>query len=428
MDLNNEAILKQKQSLSPAVLESLRILSLSVIDLMNFLNEERNDNPLLELDDSPQYLTFRIDENDENPILDIPAPQENVIEELLLSQIDLRKYSDEEIDELKSLIGYVDSNGRLTMEPDSVALMLHISVPKAIHYIELLRSLEPKGIAAASLEECLILQLPAPYNEDIAFRIFIKEHLCDLANGKVQKIANSLGINVSQIQHYIEVIKTLNPYPLNGYDTDDVQYIIPDVSACFRNGCWEIKINDGWVRPLRVNAAYEKLISGSNDERLQGYLLEKIHRINYINEVIEKRREFLKKVATIICQIQEDFLLGKGALKQLSMTAVADELEVYTSTVSRCVKDKYLQTSRKVYKMSSLFSFGGVNTCDENKTGREEIKRQISMLLECTRDLSDNSISKILNERGISVSRRTVAKYRKELGINGRFLRKYLES
>ena len=426
MDLNHSPVLEQKQFLSPTMLESLKILSMPITDLIDFVNEERNANPLLEFYDQPQYLTSRIDDGEDSPILDVPAPQENIIEELLLSQLDLGKYNCKEVRIIRSIIGLLDSKGRLTKNAAEVATILDISVTNAAYYIKLLKSLAPKGIAAASLEECLILQLPWPYNTDVKLHTIIKEYLYDLAGGKVRKIANAVGISIDQIQRYIEIIKTLNPYPLNGYDTENIQYVIPDVIASFECGCWKIEVNNGQEQPLCVSGTYKKLMDECGNEQLQKYFSEKVHRINFINEIIEKRRDLLQKVSLIICQTQEDYILGQSVLKPLSMAKIAEELETHVSTISRCVKDKYIQTPARTYKMSALFSSWPNVVPSKNNTGRDYVKKQISIILGSMEILSDDKISQILLEKGIRISRRTVAKYRNEMGITGSYSRKYL--
>ncbi|MDU4472961.1 MAG: RNA polymerase factor sigma-54, partial [Clostridium perfringens] len=293
--------------------------------------------------------------------------------------------------------------------------------------------LEPAGIGARDLKECLEIQLERKGENDPIVKEIIYNHLDDLADNKYQVIAKDLAITPKKAQDYGDLIKTLEPKPSRGFYTgDEVGFIIPDAEIRKIDGEFLILMNDGVLPMLSVNPLYKDILKDStNDKEATEYVKEKIEKAMFLIKSIEQRKSTLYKVLQKILEKQKDYFeKGEKYLKPMTLKEIAEKLEMHESTISRAIRDKYILTSMGTIKIKNLF----VNSISnkEKSNGEEDvtvinIKKALEEVIkkeDKRKPLSDQAISEILKEKGMVISRRTVAKYREELGIKSSSKRK----
>lgn len=424
MELSFGTSLEQKVTISKKQIESLHILAMDMCELKDFLEKEQLENPLLELADShasneyfPQQNYWR---NEDLKTFE-------TIEEGLLSQLNLKEYSKKEITILYYIIHNLDKNGFFTMPIDELADELNVSTNMIRHSLNLLQSLEPCGICAQNLSQCLIIQAKhLGYMDKILFHI-IYEHLEDIASGKISTISRKFNLPTAKVRHYIHIIQKLNPRPLNGMFGEKTQYIIPDIILTNKEGVWSTMLNDKWIGTIGINDYYMDMIHQTKDPELQEYFKRKFKRLQFIQHCVENRKTTLLAICSWILKRQKDFFLGHGDKRPMTLSDLADELDLHISTISRAMKNKYIQYPSGTCKLRSLFQSGGISSHSSDNSKIQDAK---SVLLEIINEenkkkpFSDAKLELLLKRKGFEISRRTVAKYRKELNIPGIYIRK----
>jgi RNA polymerase sigma-54 factor len=418
-------IQEQKQILSQQQIESLEILSMDMQELSEFLSKEQDENPALNYVRSappPKHVVWGdLDARDETE--DIPALSEETTQDMLLSQINPRSYTPDEMEAFGLIAGTVDERGFLTVTMEELSEISRIPLTLLDECLETMRNLDPPGVCSLTLEDCLLRQLSRMGNDDEVLLAIVKRHLRDIANGKINLIAQVLGTTTARVRQCVQMIRTLNPNPLNGLFGEAAQYAIPDVILHFENGLWEIEINHDWIGRLEICDYYAELARKTMDADLKNYLSNKLERIRFLNNSIEKRRDTLLRIGQRVASSQSDFFLRRGAMAALTMTRLADDLELHISTVSRAINGKYMQTPRGVFKIRALFQ-QGLATCNiwkgNTQTSQEDVKERIQKFIlaeDKKKPYSDNNLFVLLKKQGIDISRRTVTKYRLELGV-----------
>jgi RNA polymerase sigma-54 factor len=400
-------------------------------ELQDFLLKEQDENPVLNYVNMGIPYIIRYDQDEDDGTRNIPAQQDETAQDILLSQLDLRNYTKDEIEAFYLIANSVDENGFLMITMEDLSKFFQIPLPLLNRCLTIMRKLDPPGVCSFTIEECLVQQLSAAGNNDELLLDIVQHHLTDIADGKINAIAQALKTSTMRVRHCIQTIKNLNPRPFNGLLGTTAQYIIPDILFSYEKGFWEIELNDKWMGKLEICDYYEALIRKTVEPELQDYLRYKIQRIRFLNDSIEKRRNTLLRIGQCLALHQSDFLLRKGPFAALTMGHVADELGLHPSTVSRAIKGKYLQSPGGVSAMRALFIQGlpSIDVRGENMdVSREEIKERIKKIIvaeDKTKPHSDNTLAMLLKERGTEISRRTVTKYRIELGIKGIHERRY---
>jgi RNA polymerase sigma-54 factor len=269
----------------------------------------------------------------------------------------------------------------------------------------------------------------------------VTRHLPDVAKGKIGAIARTLKVDVSRVRRCVDTIRNLRPKPLNGLPGKTDPYVIPDILLAYENDVWNVELNDKWFERFEACDYYEKLARETEDAELKEYLKQKAQRFHFLNDAIQKRHNTLLRIGRFLAAHHSKFFLRGGPLEPLTMTGLADELEMHPSTVSRAVKNKYLQHPGGVCEMRSLFAPGisssgsSVGGSMESATGttpieatREGIKTRIRELIDGedrAKPHSDNYLTLLLAEQGIKISRRAVAKYREEMFVGDMYNRRY---
>ncbi len=430
MEQSFQILQKQKQILSQKQLQSLSILSMDNVELDMFLQTEYLENPLLEhaessLESPAQEGGVREFEKDDQ-WKQRPQAELADLKTFLREQIRFHKYDKESLQIMDYLIACVEDSGYFTVPLTEVAWKCQAPLEKVRACLEELQLLEPVGVFSANLQECLLKQLEALGIENEELTAIIQEHLEDVANGNIGHISRSLHITTAQVRKYILMIETLNPRPAVGFSQSKTEYIVPDI-IMHKDQKWEIELNDHWMGHYEISGYYLKLMEQTQDPQLKEYFMNKAKRVRMILQNVEQRRQTLLDLMQVILTWQKAYFEGKGRLKPMTMTDLAAHMGIHPSTVSRAVKGKYLQYPRETILLKSLFSQEVSKNPENAGTNALEIKELLQHLIKeenKKKPYSDQALKDKLEEKGIRISRRAIAKYREALGIKGSFERK----
>ncbi len=435
MELGNGLLVEQKQALSVSQVQSLNILALTNQELEDFLMNEYLENPMLEnsSDKENEMITdmekiyeqgssFRdqyLDnpEDEERNRSDARARGENTLKEYLQSQLDRGSYSDRIWEMMEYLIDCLDEKGYFTYAVEDLAAASGYRVEELRACLEELKELEPVGIFSADLAECLEKQLKVKGIEDETLFLLLHDHLTELMNGQIGKISRNLGVSTVRVKEYIHLIGGLNPRPVMDIQRDGTEYVVPDIIVTRHGGQWEVSINDGWMGEYRYNDYYIRMMEESQDPELQAYFRERLERARFVVNCVEQRRKTIIRIVEAVLALQEEYFEGTGPLKPMQQEDIANQLGIHVSTVSRAVKGKYIQY-RKSVLLKSLFTVA-LSGQEDGGVSSDVIRQKIRQMIgeEGDRPLSDQKIAEKLEEEGISVSRRAVAKYRIQMNI-----------
>ncbi len=432
MDLDVITLLEHKQILSPQQIESLNILAMDWQEFADFLSREQEENPLQKPLDTPIPRTVRCNVEDDTTI-DVPDISQETPREILLDQLNLGRYSQVEVGAFTLIADWVDESGFLTATLDELSRLSGFALDLLEKCLATMQTLEPTGVCARSLEECLSIQLRATGNDDELLHRIVMEHLRDIADGKITHIARTLDTSTLHVRRCIQEIRTLSPRPLNGLVGERARHVIPDIVLTYTNGSWEAALNDDWFEKLEICDYYATVAQATSDPELQEYFKEKIGRIRFLNAAIEKRRKTLVAMACRVAYYQTNCLLRGGCPAVLTMNRIAEDLGINASTISRAADKKYVQSPAGIREMRSLFVTGPCPAPSDSNEGaavsREGVKARLKEILDSENKAnphSDNAIVSLFKKRGINLSRRVVAKYREELGIKGMHDRRYV--
>lgn len=440
LEIKANISLQTKQVLSQVQMQSLNILSMSMTELQEFLQNEEIENPLVEYSanrqegDAPiayrEYDRFynggNREDDSEGELYEAEDGQRSV-EDMITMQLAWSRMGDREREIVDFCIHSLEQSGYLLLPAEEIAKTLGTDCSLVEKVISELKTLEPRGIFASGLEECLILQIRGMEQEK-ELETIIRDHLQDVAEGKISNISRHLKLSSMEVRKLIQVIKSLNPRPLNGYGGDRAQFIFPDIILGYQDGQWTISLNDKWTGNISINEFYVHMMETAQDEELKVYFEEKLKRARFIMNAVEQRRKTLEGITEGILKRQAGYFLGKEPLKPMTLEEIADEREIHKSTVSRAIRDKYILTPVGCLLIRDLFTTG---ISAGSKTGQDVSRNTVKSRLKALVDqenkqkpYSDEQLAKLLEAEGMSISRRTVAKYRMEMGINGAFQRR----
>ncbi|SEO68841.1 RNA polymerase factor sigma-54 [Propionispora vibrioides] len=454
----------QKLIMTPQLRQAIEILQLSSQDLSTMVEQAILENPMLEtearspaeqeledygqaekntdtdttLSDYFDWAEFFNDGTDpgynspgakEKPSLEFFVANTVSLQEHLELQLHLSLRRPELLAVGRYLIGCIDSNGYLSCTIKEAAQATGMKPPIVEQVLALIQSFDPPGIGARDLRECLTIQLEqrninysfqniaTPVDSHLIRRI-IEDHLDEVAAGKFKLIAEKTGSIVQAVQQAVDVIRSFDPKPGRAFGGAPASYIVPDVTVEKVNGEYVILLNDD-LPHLTISPYYRRAVRDA-DDTTKKFVENRVNAAVWLIKSIEQRRSTLLHVMEAIIHFQRDFFdQGPQALKTLTMKKVADRVEVHESTVSRATANKYVDTPYGVFSLRSFFT-AGVQGSDGDDVASANVKREIKELIgkeDATRPLSDQALADILKEKGITVSRRTVAKYREEMNI-----------
>ncbi len=369
--------LKQKLLMTPKLQQSINILQLSSYELEEFIEKEYMENPALEMDsgsaDEPEsdynfdktieFLEY-LNKDDENPEpiaaeddYKVKEPTQNYqsLEEVLLEQLDFVFKDKNELELAKYIVALLDVGGYLRVNLEEIASLTNTSLEEIKSVLMRIQTLEPVGVAAQNLQECLTIQAKQANVYDGLIKIIIDKYLEMVAEGKIKDIALLERTEPAKIQEAVDVIRTFNPKPGASFGKENPEYIVPDVAVKDINGRLEVIINDRYVPRLHVNKLYQKY--HSMDAKSRKYIEQHVNSAIWLIKSIEQRRTTLLKVVNEIVRHQEIvFRKGLSFMKPLLMKTIAENIGVHESTVSRTVANKYMEMPYGIIPLKRFFS------------------------------------------------------------------------
>lgn len=424
---------KQKMTLSANMQQCLEILAMDNTELGEFIAEQSMENPIIELSDisaswqGASLAAVHIERQQEDGEREREiADRESPNRDLYLQLSEFRLPADVQ-KAAEYIIESLDERGYFTDNVKESAAVLKTSIKNVKKALEIVKKLEPKGIGAADLGECLLIQLEAEHPQEQTAKEILEKYLDDFSKGRYEKIGKRLGKTEAQVRKAGEAIRSLNPRPLgNKEPVTGTRYIIADLALVAYEERYDIILNQTYLPEISFNADYLEWMKEGKDEETVRYLKERYEKARWLKSCVEKRQDTLLAVTEAIFRKQREFLSkGPSGINPLTLKQVAEEMGVSASTVSRAVKNKYIQTKWGVYSLKYFFG-GGIRT-EEGTVSTAQIRAVIARMIakeDKSHPFSDSKLEKLLKERGMPVSRRTVAAYREQMGLPSSSVRK----
>ncbi len=448
MDLKLSAKTAQNQLMSLNQLKSLEILAMDREQLGEFLKNEYLENPLLDCAGTYQpgkqtgeeygfthtltYQTSWKEVVDQENQKDIPDTKSRELKEYILDQLPSGNCEPEKEKLYRYLVDCLDDSGYFTLSEEEAAEGAGVTASEIREALRVLRDLEPYGVFAPDLRSCLLKQIEHQDMEGSLLWKITDRYLLEVAEGNIGKISRELMVSTSDIRRAIEALVKLSPRPVNGFGAVGADYIIPDIIFGKDDGEWEIRLNDRWTEDYRINDYYAAMMNETEDRELKEYFRKKLERARQVLANIRQRRKTVLEVSWQLLESQRGFFEGSAPLRALSMKTVADSLGISVSTVSRAVKGKYIEYPGGTIAAKNLFAAASsrknADNGEESLVSADSVKESIARFIkeeDKTKPLSDQKLSELLNQKGMTVSRRTVAKYREALGIGSSSERKH---
>lgn len=455
----------QKLSIGPQMQQSLQILQAPTLELRQIIQQEIEINPVLELESPEVSLDDALPDDPDEPddieaisqmdeewreywaqtrmvdnnrrsddqerwqyLMDsIVAP--TTLQEHLVTQLRTLSITDKNlVGNVEFLIGNLGDDGLLHTKLDELSLQHSVPLDDLIAAKDVLQSFDPVGIGAEDLRDCLLIQLERLGKKHSLAHRLVDQHLEDLAHKRYPVMARRLGVPIEQVSRAADFIGTLDPRPAQRFSISSNTYVNPDIVVEHQGSEWVAVMNNDHLPNLRISNAYKDILgqAGSSQD-VRHYIREKIRGGKFLIRSIHQRQQTIQKIAAEIIQHQREFLeSGPGHLRPLNMATVAESVGVHETTVSRAIAGKYIATPHGVFELKFFFSHG-VRTESGEDLSNNSVKSAISDLIKSelkTKPLSDDKLAKLLDNQGIKVARRTVAKYREALGILPSHLRK----
>jgi len=426
----------QRQSLSPQQVIQANILQLNISSLETKILDELESNPVLDQsldnedqesldeqqevdyeDDPDEYEPSNIYDNYKKEDHDIPIAEKIDFIEGLVNQLIGLNLKDWEEVVAEEILWSLDQNGYLGVEPILIADRFNRSENSVKQVLNKVQKLEPSGIAALNLQDCLLIQLRGQ-EQTIAYQI-ISEYFDDFANHRYENLQKKLDIEKDILGEIIEEIRTLNPRPGEGKIGIENEVVTPDLLAVQRDSLWKVVVNDSWIPELNLNNQYVQMLNQKDlSKETQKYLKEKFDTGSWFIQAIEQRRNTLTLVMEAIINRQPAFFDGKVlSLIPMKLQDIANDIKMDISTISRSTRGKYVDTPYGIFELKSFFTEG--YTLESGKSvSTNSIKNLLKELIkEESKDspLTDTNLANKLKLKGFPVARRTVAKYREQL-------------
>lgn len=350
------------------------------------------------------------------------------LQEVLLEQVRESALAQELWPVAEMLIGNIDEYGYLKASVDELAGSTGLAPERIMEVLKAVQGFDPVGVGARDLRECLMLQLERSNQKDTLEYRIVNDFMEALGKRRIPEIARGTGTEVDEVQDALENIARLEPRPGRAYLADNDQYILPEVFVHRSGDEFVVSTNNEHIPHLRISNAYKDLMSqGGNTSEVRNYIREKIRAGKFLIKSLHQRQQTILNIAREIVHRQRDFMeKGVSALKPLTMVQIAEVVGVHETTVSRAVSGKYMQTPQGVFEMKYFFT-AGIQTSNGDGMSNTSVKDMIDEIFKnenSAKPLSDQEVVRMLQEKGIVIARRTVAKYRTELNILPSNLRK----
>ena len=453
-----------RQTLAPQLIQSLKLLQMPILRLEQTIRQELAINPMLEesentdevadqeadelaeqtadpemekidwedyLGDDMEYVP-RSSREERQEILDRGPALERTLYDHLMEQLSFARLSDEDRVLGEYILGNIDERGYLCVDTDEISKELDIPAEHVDKVLTLIQTFDPSGVGARSLRESLLIQLrDRKEGGTLAARI-VAEFLEQLDKKSPLQIAKSVGESVDSVQTALAQIKQLNPQPASGLFSRAAMPVVPDLIVERVGDQFMVFHNDRNIPRLRVNQGYRNLLKRGNatPKDTKEYVRGKLDQARWLLNAINQRRSTMIRVMESIVEFQREFFeKGTSFLKPLIMEQVADHVGMNVATISRVANDKYVQTPHGVFEIKYFFNAGVPQDSGEDMSKRM-VKEKIETLVkneDTSQPLSDQEIFQKLSAAGIQIARRTVSKYREEMGIRAARFRKRVE-
>jgi RNA polymerase sigma-54 factor len=471
-----EARLSLRQSqrvvMTPLLQQAIQLLQLSTLELQEVVQKELLENPLLEevTPDTPETADAPVtadtppaptveqlstetpptterqtdelpfdfnavmsadDDHEERSLVSQEDREDLPFENVVRTQLSLTDHLEDQLRFASEdmavrrigteIIGNLDEDGYLRAELEEIAQRCGVTAEEVAKVLEMVQGFDPPGVAARSIQECLLLQLKRdPLPDPVSVEI-IEVHFDDLSRRRYQDIARTMKLPVDRIMESVEEIMGLEPKPGRRFGGNDSRYIVPDVFVYKLGSEYTIVLNEDGIPRLRVNSLYRSLLrgAGSGDEARQ-YVEQKLRSALWLIKSVDQRQRTLRKVTQSIVKFQRDFLdRGLAHLRPLSLRDVGEDIGMHESTISRVTTNKYVETPQGLFELKFFFH-SGIASGDGEMVSSVSVKKMIQDILSAedpAKPQSDQEVAQALQKRGLTIARRTVAKYREELGI-----------
>ena len=474
-ELRQNLKLTQQLVMTPQLQQAIKLLQLSRLEMVDMIQQEMEENPLLEEVVAEEYPEDRVTpeienmeasereeiktierteeitgegdgkedfdwnnyledygpvgvrydiERDEAPSWDNVLTAKPNLTDHLMWQLKLARFTELEMKVGEQIIGNIDYNGYLMATTEEIAVVTGMDNNFVEDVLKKIQDFDPPGVAARDIKECLLIQARILKISSPLIEVIITNHMKDLEIKNYPNIARKLKAPLSDVLHAVVVISNMDPKPGSRYQGEIIEAIVPDVFVFKAGDEYKIILNEDGLPRLRISNFYRDIMSGHNldinAESGRKYIKERMQSAAWLIKSIQQRHRTIYKVAESILNFQIEFF-NKGIryLKPLVLRDVADDVEMHESTISRVVTNKYMHTPRGIFELKYFFSSGIQKTGGDtiaSKSVRDEIKKIIGRE-EPKKPLSDSDIVDLLNKSGITIARRTVAKYREMMGI-----------
>jgi len=481
MELGLRLAVQQRQELvlTPKLLQAMKMLQLPMLELDMYLRQELQQNPVLE--EVPEEMTPADDEagvsSDAIPTDSDGGPAENGVDDRslegfvdewndyyyegsdfsrnpdiqtqrdywestvtgsislthnLLEQLHLTVDNDQDQAIGEWIIGEIDERGYFMGSIEEGAQLLGVSPQRVEETLKIVQTLEPVGIGARDLRDCLLLQIEDSHPDSESLRVLIGDHLLLLEKNQIPRIADAMDISVEEVKRLVEIVGTLEPRPGRKFSTEKPHYVVPDATVTKVDGKVIVTVTYEPVHRLRISPYYRKLLADkSTPKHVKEYVREKYRAARALLQNIEQRKSTIHTVVEAIFDVQKDFIdKGDAGLRPLTLQQIADRVGMHEATISRTTRGKYVDTPQGLHELKHFFS----SSIETDNGGPESARSVKSMIAELVRNedknqpLSDQKLANLLSRRGMNIARRTVSKYRESLGILSSQLRREYNS
>lgn len=442
---------EQRLALLPQMLQSIEVLQLATADLVQFLDQELQQNETLECTPVPErevaeppplpvaqreetgWEEWRREPANEGEdrkvafLANVPARADSLVAHVR-EQLAFRGVNAMLADAVTTLAEHLDERGLLPIALDTLATQIEVPLALLQQALAVLRTLEPRGIGAFDPIDAMLLQ--AAGDPDVAtIERLLRTHLEELGRNKLPDVAKALRISVDELQQVLARMRELNPAPGAVFRAGAEEPLRPDAYAWLHDGTVQVALDDASLPDLQVSAEYAALAGDRGSPReVRDYLKKKLRSARELIDAVQQRQATLLSVVAAVMKEQRPFLAkGRGAIRPLRMSEIADRLGLHASTISRAIAGKSVQTDRGVFRLRDFFDGGRLDGQVEAGQGRLAIADQLAGLVaneDKGAPLSDDDLVRELGRRGVRCARRTITKYRKQLGIPSSYLRR----
>jgi len=454
--------LAQKLVMTPQLQQAIKLLQLSRLELSQVLYQEMLENPVLEdvtiepdaedadsqskdeaqadgedtgavdvfdlkwdnyleEDEGPLDRSSFVDSEENAPSYDQTISSPSTLSDHLMWQLRLTPVTKAEGRAAEVIIGNIDEDGYFRdVSLDEVAEEARVSPAVALKALGMVQELDPPGVAARDLRECLLIQARQLGLEGTIVEAIIKDHMEYLEKKRYPAIARALKVPVKEVVLAATAVESLEPKPGRPFTASEVQYVVPDVFVVKKAGEYVILLNDDGMPKLRISPFYKTLMRGKNDDATRDYVESRLRSAQWLIKSIEQRNKTIFRVAESIVARQRDFLeSGMDHIKPMILRDVAEDISMHESTISRVTTNKYMHCPQGIFELKYFFA-GGISATDGESMSSITVRGMVQKTIseeDPKKPYNDKQLVDILGKRNINIARRTVAKYRFELNI-----------